>query len=116
MARAATRATLSTNSVLDVLNENIASYKRDIGLHSFDAVAGYTVQGTQYNNTNREATNFATDNIQTLNAGTASAVSSIEGGEPAAIGFLFRVNYAFQRNLPAVAGLALGRLVALRRQ
>ncbi|MFC6225915.1 SusC/RagA family TonB-linked outer membrane protein [Hymenobacter artigasi] len=95
VARAATRATLSTNSVLDVLNENIASYKRDIGLHSFDAIAGYTVQGTQYKSANEEATNFATDNIQTLNAGTASAVSSSKE-ENRLQSFLFRVNYAYK--------------------
>ena len=91
VARAATRATLNTNRVLDVLNENIASYKRDIGAHSFDVVGGYTVQATQYDAASQAATNFATDNIQTLNAGTASAVSSTKE-ENRLQSFLFRVN------------------------
>ncbi|SDY61082.1 SusC/RagA family TonB-linked outer membrane protein [Hymenobacter psychrophilus] len=95
MARAATRAIVNTRQVLDVLNENIFNYQREIGQHTFDAVAGYTVQGTEYSNTDGTAVNFATDNIRTLNAGTVSAVSSSKE-QNRLQSALFRVNYAFR--------------------
>jgi TonB-linked SusC/RagA family outer membrane protein len=94
-ARAATRATFAENRTLDVLNENIFNYRREIGPHSFDAIAGYTVQNTNYYNSSGTASNFATDNIQTLNAGTVTAVSS-SAEQNRLQSYLFRVNYSFR--------------------
>ncbi len=58
---------------VDLLSENTLSYNKHIKDHSFDFLAGFTAQKTKIRNEQITATNYASDNITTLN--TATVVS-----------------------------------------
>lgn len=94
LARASTRAVYANTRVLDWLNENILNYKKVIGKHEVDAIAGWTAQSTVINTSSSEAINFATDNIQTLNAGTASVLTTFRE-KNRLLSALARVNYSY---------------------
>lgn len=93
-ARASTRGSLNTAQTLDLLNENLLSYIKSFHKHDLNVIAGFTTQSTTDNRATSSATNFATDDIATLNAGTLSALTSTK--EKATLAsFLFRINYAY---------------------
>lgn len=85
------------NSLVDWQNENTLTYKKVIGDHSFDAVAGYTLQRTDIDGSEVSANNFILDGPSTLNfaprdnrnARTSKTATSIES-------FLGRINYAYK--------------------
>ncbi|PWJ58459.1 TonB-linked SusC/RagA family outer membrane protein [Dyadobacter jejuensis] len=93
-AKASTLGQYSNSRIIDWLNENVFSYKKSIGKHQFDAIAGWTAQGTVTNTASASASNFATDNIETLNAGTATALSTLRE-QNRLLSALARVNYSF---------------------
>ncbi|HTN22182.1 MAG TPA: TonB-dependent receptor [Pelobium sp.] len=93
-ARASTRATLANDQNIDWLSENLLNYNKVIGKSSFNAIAGFTAQSNLSSYSNSAATNFLTDNIPTLNAGTLNAVSSSKQRNNLASA-LFRVNYSY---------------------
>lgn len=94
VAQASTKGTLANSQIIDLLNENILSYNKSFNKHDLSVVAGFTAQQTQLTNSSSTATNFATDNIPTLNAGTLSALTSTEE-RSALASVLFRANYAY---------------------
>ncbi len=55
---------------VDLLSENTLSYNKRIKDHSIDFLAGFTVQKTRIKNEQTTGTNFASDNVTTLNTGT----------------------------------------------
>ena len=55
---------------VDLLTENTLSYDKRIKDHSFNILAGFTAQKTKIRNEQTTGTNFASDNITTLNTGT----------------------------------------------
>ncbi len=55
---------------IDLLSENTLSYNKRINDHSFDILAGFTAQKTKIKNEQTTGTNFASDNITSLNTGT----------------------------------------------
>jgi len=55
---------------IDLLSENTLSYNKRIKDHSIDLLAGFTAQKTKIKNEQTTGTNFASDNITTLNTGT----------------------------------------------
>lgn len=57
---------------VDLLSENTLSYNKRIKDHSFDFLAGFTAQKTKIKNEQTTGTNFASDNITTLNTGTVT--------------------------------------------
>lgn len=62
-----------TNTLfIDLLSENTLSYNTKIKDHSFDLLAGFTAQKTKIKNEQTTGTNFASDNITTLNNGTVT--------------------------------------------
>ncbi|MCD0489975.1 TonB-dependent receptor [Pedobacter sp. MC2016-14] len=94
VAQASTRATLANTQTIDLLNENILNYAKTFGKHDLNVVAGFTSQSTKISASNAVATNFATDDIPTLNAGTPNSLSSTEERNTLA-SLLFRANYAY---------------------
>ncbi|PTS94544.1 SusC/RagA family TonB-linked outer membrane protein [Pedobacter sp. HMWF019] len=94
VAQASTKGTLANTQTVDLLNENILNYTKSFGKHDLNVIAGFTVQSTKISNSNSAATNFATDDIPTLNAGTLSALSTTEEHNALASA-LFRANYAY---------------------
>ena len=67
---------------------------KSFGKHDLNVVAGFTSQSTKISASNSAATNFATDDILTLNAGTLNSLSSTEERNTLA-SILFRANYAY---------------------
>lgn len=62
-----------TNTLfVDLLSENTLTYHKKINDHSFDFLAGFTAQKTKIKNEQTTGTNFASDNITTLNTGTVT--------------------------------------------
>lgn len=93
-ARANTFGQNTQTALLDLLNENLLTYKKRSGLHDINAVAGFTMQSTKGKKTDIQANNFATDEIKTLNAGTILAASTTRE-ENNLLSALFRINYAY---------------------
>ncbi|WP_044214011.1 SusC/RagA family TonB-linked outer membrane protein, partial [Saccharicrinis fermentans] len=52
----------------DLLSENILTYNKKSGIHSFDALLGFSIQKRNTKTAGIYGNNFATDYIQTLNA------------------------------------------------
>lgn len=57
---------------VDLLSENTLSYNKKLRDHSFSFLAGFTAQKTQVKNEQTTGTNFASDNVTTLNTGTVT--------------------------------------------
>lgn len=55
---------------VDLLSENTLSYNKRIKDHSFDFLTGFTAQKTKIRDEQITATNYASDNITTLNTAT----------------------------------------------
>ena len=55
---------------VDLLSENTISYNKRIKDHSFDFLTGFTAQKTKIRTEQTTATNYASDNITTLNTAT----------------------------------------------
>lgn len=86
------------NSYVDLLTENTLNYKKDVGKHSFDVLAGYTAQSTKNTATQTTGLDYASNEFNTLNnalfidkAGTFGSKSQI-----GLLSYLGRVNYAFK--------------------
>ena len=60
----------SSTLFIDLLSENTISYNKRIKDHSFDLLTGFTAQKTKVKEEQTTGTNFASDNITTLNTGT----------------------------------------------
>ncbi|WP_343850152.1 TonB-dependent receptor [Algoriphagus jejuensis] len=87
--------TNGTSQTRNWLSEFTLSYNKSIGKHNFDAVLGYTVQQESLDINRITGTNFANDNIKTINAAglISSATSTKE--EWSLISYLARVNYNY---------------------
>lgn len=86
------------NSYVDLLTENTLNYKKDVGEHSFDFLAGYTAQSTKNTATQTTGLDYASDEFNTLNnalfidkAGTFGSKSEI-----GLLSYLGRINYAYK--------------------
>ncbi|MEO5947300.1 MAG: TonB-dependent receptor [Chitinophagaceae bacterium] len=66
------RGVYTSTLFIDLLSENTLSYNKRIKNHSFDFLAGFTAQKTKIKNEQTTGTNFASDNITTLNTGTVT--------------------------------------------
>ena len=86
------------NSYIDLLSENTLNYKKEVGDHSFDVLAGYTAQSTKNTSTQTTGLDYASNDVNTLNnalfidkSGTFGSKSQI-----GLLSYLGRVNYAFK--------------------
>jgi TonB-linked SusC/RagA family outer membrane protein len=75
-ARTTSSAIFSQTKLTDLLNEDMLFYKRSFGKHDVDAIVGFSIQKTSWDNITGTANNFATDEIPTLNAGVMQSLSS----------------------------------------
>lgn len=60
------------------LVENTLNYNTTFGKHTISAVAGFSAQREQFNNTEVQANNYPNDLVQTLNGGQITGGSSFE--------------------------------------
>ena len=94
LARRTSKAILTKTRTADLSNENILTFKKSIKKHDINVVGAFSTQYTNISYFNAVATNFATDDIPTLNAGIGSpAISNIE--EESLVSLLGRINYAY---------------------
>jgi TonB-linked SusC/RagA family outer membrane protein len=86
------------NSYVDLLSENTLNYKKDVGEHSFDVLAGYTAQSTKYTSTQTTGLDYASDEFNTLNNALFIDKSGTFGSKSQVglLSYLGRVNYAFK--------------------
>lgn len=92
------KASKSYSSSLAFLNENVLSYNKKIGEHTFDAVAGFTYQYNKGDNLNSgTATGFISDIYQNNNLGAAEIKAQPGTGywESKLISYLGRINYNY---------------------
>jgi TonB-linked SusC/RagA family outer membrane protein len=61
------RGEYTKTSFIDLLSENTLTYKKIIGDHSFDAIAGFTAESTKTTNQTVVGQNYPSDDIRTLN-------------------------------------------------
>ncbi len=87
-----------TNYYYSWLNENTATYHRDLGDHQFDLLGGYTVQRYHQDYTQIRATNFPDDRIQTIQSGLnidrPSTFNDIQ--EWSLVSYIGRLNYNYK--------------------
>jgi TonB-linked SusC/RagA family outer membrane protein len=91
----------------DLLSENTFIYKKVIGNHSFDAVAGFTAEKTEQTDQTVIGQNYPSNNIQTLNNATLITIpvptTSVNNGviipntniSTGLLSYLARLNYAY---------------------
>ncbi len=86
-------ATKSDN--IEWLNENTLNYKHIFKeKHSFDALLGFTSQKSTYNRLSAGATDFPTDYVTYISAGTVNSGTQIKS-EWSMLSMISRVNYAY---------------------
>lgn len=86
-------ATKSDN--IEWLNENTLSYKHIFKeKHSFDALLGFTSQKSTYNRLSAGATDFPTDYVTYISAGTVNSGTQIKS-EWSMLSMISRVNYSY---------------------
>ncbi len=80
---------------LNWLSENTLNYDKQFGDHKLTALVGYTAQKQRDEYATVGANNFPNDLVETLNAGTVSAGSTI-ASEWSMLSYLARANYNFK--------------------
>lgn len=84
--------------MLNFLNENILNFKKSIGDHNIDALAGFSIQKWYSSTIGLNSDGYLLDQIPTMNA--AANVTVIKSGtqdtEESLLSSLFRVNYDYQ--------------------
>jgi TonB-linked SusC/RagA family outer membrane protein len=78
------------------LNENTLTYNKKIGVHSFNALLGYTAQKYHAENISLNAGPFPNDLIQTINAAQAISSWGESIGEWSMLSYLGRLNYSYK--------------------
>lgn len=77
------------------LAEYTLSYTKQFGKHALSALAGYTAQKDYLDNSSIAATNFANDEIKTINAAGLITNAATTQEEWALLSYLARVNYGY---------------------
>ncbi|MNX22808.1 TonB-dependent Receptor Plug Domain protein [compost metagenome] len=88
--------TYEDSSSKNWLSEFTLNYKKQIDKHSFDVLAGYTIQKEKTDLTVLNGTNYANDLVKTVNA--AGLVTTSPGSGPqewSLLSYLARINYSY---------------------
>lgn len=78
------------------LNENTASYRKQIKEHDFDILVGYTTQKYRSDYSEISGSNFPDDRIQTINMALVKNNPSMDVQQWSMISYLSRVNYSYK--------------------
>ncbi len=80
---------------IEWLNENTLNYKRFFrDKHSFDALVGFTSQKSTYNRLSAGATDFPSDYVTYISAGTVNSGTQVKA-EWAMLSMISRINYSY---------------------
>jgi TonB-linked SusC/RagA family outer membrane protein len=79
---------------LNWINENTLTFKKSMGNHNIDALAGFTIQHSKAESTNIAATQYPDDKIQDVSAAGQNVITtSVQ--EWSLVSFLARLNYDY---------------------
>jgi TonB-linked SusC/RagA family outer membrane protein len=94
----------------EILNENYFTLNKQLGVHSFNAVAGYTTQSFNYRTSNLEGRGFINDVLGNENLNSATTQVITNGGTKSLLNsFIGRLNYSLRdRYLVTFTGRADG--------
>lgn len=85
------------NMSIDLLSENILTYKRSLGKHDINTMLGFTAQKRRNNFRGIYGSSFPSDNILTLNNGTQYDVNGTytRSESTGLLSYLGRLNYSY---------------------
>lgn len=89
-----TRGAKRENRRENIINENLLSYKKSIGVHTFDALLGFSYQEEFRTGLNLESRDFADDNLRNIGGATTIATTSSES-KWALVSYFSRVQYDY---------------------
>mgnify|MGYP000106779535 CR=1 FL=1 len=94
--------TVGTNKLTDYhylettyINENILTYDFSVGKHSFNLLAGHSIQATRWDKNEASKQGFATDNIYEMDGGTMNDHVTGSAEESSLQSFFGRLNYNY---------------------
>jgi len=90
-----TRGTYGDYQTYNWLNENVLTYENDWGNHNLVVIAGNSFQSNLSSTAYMDVSDFLTDEIQTLNAGTTVNDAYTTQSRNTLVSYFFRLNYAF---------------------
>lgn len=90
-------ADINSSRYLSLLNENVATYVKEAGLHSITVTGGFTYQDFRTTRLNASGSGFINDALETYDLGAATLVNtpSTAYSKAVLLSWLGRVNYAF---------------------
>jgi len=89
------QATEAYNKSLNLINENILSFKKDVGKHGFNALAVASYQTQNFESIYALAENFPGNSIRRLSAGSVKKEATTSGSSFGIIGYVGRFNYSY---------------------
>ncbi len=84
----------STSNFISWLNENTINYKKSVGKHNFEALAGFTIQKYSYENSVINGSQFPDDNISWISAAT-TRIGDVGATQWSLMRFVGRLNYNY---------------------
>ena len=105
------RATMASRRSTSYLNENILTYNKALNEHSFNILAGYTLQFQQDQQFGANASDFLTDLYLANNLGAGARFTNPSSwkNQSQLVSYLGRINYSFKdRYLLSLTGRADG--------
>jgi TonB-linked SusC/RagA family outer membrane protein len=89
------QATEAYNKSLNLINENILTFKKDIGKHSINAIGVASYQTQNFESIYALAENFPGNSIRRLSAGSVKKEATTSGSSFGIIGYVSRLNYSY---------------------
>ena len=86
----------NTNNYYSWLNENLLTYQKSVGDHNFDALVGYTTQRYMYQGGWLSKTDFPSDDIPWLSAGSTVTGSGSNTASWTLESLIARLNYDYK--------------------
>lgn len=92
------QANVNTSQSLNLLNENILTYNKKYGKHSFNGLAGFTYENTIYTSLGASGSKFLSDVLEShyLQSAEVPGVPSSNYSEYGILSYLGRINYSFK--------------------
>jgi TonB-dependent starch-binding outer membrane protein SusC len=90
-----TRGTFNDSQTFNWLNENVLNYNNSWGEHVLGAIAGLSAQSNSSTISYIDVSDFLTDEIHTLNAGTVVNKAYTNLSRNTIVSAFFRLNYAY---------------------
>lgn len=90
------QGTEAYNKSMNLVNENILSYKQTFGDHDLNAIAVASYQTQTFESIFATAQNFPGNSIRRLSAGSVKSSASSSGSAFGIIGYVGRVNYGYK--------------------